>query len=70
MERVDFTAADGNGAYYKLSAFLDMSSDRTKVSYAFAFNYVINAPEFSFRHFVMHVETTHTDTKRVFIVAW
>ncbi|CAM6102066.1 unnamed protein product [Calypogeia fissa] len=31
MERVDFTAADGNGAYYKLSAFLDMSSDRTKI---------------------------------------
>ncbi|KAL3679175.1 hypothetical protein R1sor_022131 [Riccia sorocarpa] len=31
MEWVDFKAVDGTGAYYKLSAFLDMSSDRTKV---------------------------------------
>jgi hypothetical protein len=32
MERVDFKAADGNGGYYKLSAFLDVSADRTKVA--------------------------------------
>lgn len=32
MERVNLKAVDSGGAYYKLSAFLDMSSDRTKVN--------------------------------------
>jgi hypothetical protein len=31
MERVNLNAVNSSGAYYKLSAFLDMSSDRTKV---------------------------------------
>ncbi|XP_024384462.1 uncharacterized protein [Physcomitrium patens] len=31
MERVNLNAVDDGGAYYKLSAYLDMSSDRTKV---------------------------------------
>ncbi|KAG0568137.1 hypothetical protein KC19_7G189300 [Ceratodon purpureus] len=31
MERVNLNAVDDGGGYYKLSAFLDMSSDRTKV---------------------------------------
>ncbi|XP_059076567.1 uncharacterized protein LOC131042467 isoform X2 [Cryptomeria japonica] len=30
-ERVDVNAANSNGEYYKLSAFLDMASERTKV---------------------------------------
>jgi hypothetical protein len=35
MERVNLNAIDGGGGYYKLSAFLDMSSDRTKVCVPF-----------------------------------
>jgi vacuolar protein sorting-associated protein 13A/C len=31
MERVNLNAVNSSGAYYKLSVFLDMSSDRTKV---------------------------------------
>lgn len=35
MERVNVNAVDDSGAYYKLSVFLDMSSDRTKVFFPF-----------------------------------
>lgn len=31
MERVELKAVDGSGCYYRLSAFLDVSAERTKV---------------------------------------